>query len=1395
MCSGSIAWAQDCNSVFENIADLLEFGLNRNKALEGIDMLNIGNNEAVAKYIERYGREDGVKGADMLLADRRNAAIAFHKLAVEKLGEFDSTTIRLKLISLWLESLFEKDEQKILEYTNYIKQHLSEIKGVEANKVLVSLDCMALEKKMSCKYGYSPEEYIAYLAQERNVMEAFPVPEDEKSWWRMRAYRSMGNSRTMITRPNNLYVCSIGTEYDVYKNSELKTVNGEVYSELNNSPSWYYGRVNEIANHLYKQDLAKKDTDYGTWLSVGEPGIEVWGTPESMDYIKKIYGSNNPNIFKYTYLGMLKTFLASGCDKYIIDSYAKDIENCEGLTDAQKLIWQFELYKKVFNFFPDTSKYKFTEINGKICDNENTTYEWDELAHRLFDVDVHIFDNYNDSFWKSLSRNRILKQLGGYYSPLTSMHNIEYLDFMLDLNENRFKESLKTYKELAEFIEEPLRSYVLDEYKLIEIHYHLYITKDLSKVKKLAREILSKNDVNPDIRNEVLVDAVIAESVLTGKSDNTENMISESLTYYQKQPASMRNMSSLIGIALYYNNVKDGEKAREVIDFAIETQIELCGKEINNTYIQLRENLSSISNLQGHSNEKRRIISEDTERIVSDPFLIPTCSMLNYLWTAYDIAKNDNVNDVSYIGYFVNAISAVTIKLMQTTSNVNKFNRTYLVPLMAEMLWINTKFEIEQNNINFDNLTDEMRKTNEDQKKALAAVMSQMDPVMAMCEELLTGETLTLREASCALRYYSNKSAYINFVLKDKNKAKKALEQVKKLKFPESMKIQIDMSLSNFYVDLNDFIESEKYFKRYLNEVGDENLNTFYDRRWLHFFYYNYYKQLGDNAKALEEARKYYNVMKEELNTHFQLMTSADQENFMNMYGDPAQLICRELEKNPESLAKEVYDGVVYRTGMQLRSQQATQRAIETTSDPKLKEMRDTLHQMRLQYSKFEASFDDQERQKEANNLMRKIRLQEQKIFDMTADARKDVNRTVTWEMVRDKLTPESAAIEFVFSENHIMALVLKPRSQSPEVVKLSRLKDLEDYLKGVGAKNTSVLAKKLYGIGKAELYTMLWQPMEKLLDGVKNVYFTAPGILNSICFNAMSDEKGEYVFDKYSLHQLTTTAELVNSQDKELPCTAAIAGDVLFSPSQQTLIGNNDLNASREVDAEYALDDFSERGVARQYFRYLPFTAMEIDAISKNLGALKVKTTRQLEATEGNLRNLCASKPDILHLATHGFFLSTEAEARNVPYMRKFQKSIGNSMQRAGVALYGAEETWRGEDKPEEDDGILTAVEVSGLNLKGTKLVVLSACETALGNYSYEGVYGLPRGFKQAGVQSLLVSLWSVNDHSTSQFMTEFYKNWMNGMTKHQAYHQAIKQVRISYPEPYNWAPFILLD
>lgn len=190
---------------------------------------------------------------------------------------------------------------------------------------------------------------------------------------------------------------------------------------------------------------------------------------------------------------------------------------------------------------------------------------------------------------------------------------------------------------------------------------------------------------------------------------------------------------------------------------------------------------------------------------------------------------------------------------------------------------------------------------------------------------------------------------------------------------------------------------------------------------------------------------------------------------------------------------------------------------------------------------------------------------------------------------------------------------------------------------------------------------------------------------------------------------------------------------------------------------------------------------------------------------TEESFKALNNMHVRVIHIATHGFYyknMNTSADKAELDNLSDaLSQTEDKSLTRSGLFFAGAENSVLGETVPlGVEDGVLTAQEVSQLILDGTELVVLSACETGQGDITSDGVFGLQRGFKKAGVQSILMSLWKVDDEATCLLMTEFYKNWIvKGKTKYDALEIAKKIVRShkekGWDDPKYWAAFILLD
>ena len=213
-----------------------------------------------------------------------------------------------------------------------------------------------------------------------------------------------------------------------------------------------------------------------------------------------------------------------------------------------------------------------------------------------------------------------------------------------------------------------------------------------------------------------------------------------------------------------------------------------------------------------------------------------------------------------------------------------------------------------------------------------------------------------------------------------------------------------------------------------------------------------------------------------------------------------------------------------------------------------------------------------------------------------------------------------------------------------------------------------------------------------------------------------------------------------------------------------------------------------------------MPGTAQEINKIKElfNQNKITAKVFVQTAASEKNLKALDNKAPQVLHIATHGFFLPDPGES-------KIEKDLGRTnaytlakepLLRSGLILAGGNYAWSGKEPIEGvEDGIVTAYEIAQLNLSNTELVVLSACETALGDVKgSEGVFGLQRAFKMAGVKKMIVSLWQVPDKETAELMTIFYSNWMNGKTIEDAFLLAQSAMRKKYA-PFYWAAFVLVE
>jgi CHAT domain-containing protein len=375
----------------------------------------------------------------------------------------------------------------------------------------------------------------------------------------------------------------------------------------------------------------------------------------------------------------------------------------------------------------------------------------------------------------------------------------------------------------------------------------------------------------------------------------------------------------------------------------------------------------------------------------------------------------------------------------------------------------------------------------------------------------------------------------------------------------------------------------------------------------------------------------------------------------------------------------------------------------------------------------------------------------------------------ISFKQVRDVLGETEAVVEIIrvrnydnaFSdESKYIALVLKKGIQLPKMTILENGAQLETrYAKFY----RNAIQQKLED---GYSYDQFWARFDGDLAGKKIIYVSPDGAYNQINLNTLKKPAGDYIVNRYDISLVGNSKDLIALKSTK-PSTPA---------KTATLLGFPDYGGDKVAP--------------------LPGTKVEIDGITKILKTAGYQTTQfmQLQASEKNLKAI--KSPSLVHIATHGYFLQDVSGGGNA-FGVEAENATNNPLLRSGLMLANASKTIDGaaNDVESNDNGILTAYEAMNLDLDNTRLIVLSACETGLGDVKNgEGVYGLQRAFLVAGADAMIMSLWKVDDAATQMLMTNFYNNWIKLGNKQKAFKQAQVQLMAKYKEPYYWGAFVMM-
>lgn len=531
---------------------------------------------------------------------------------------------------------------------------------------------------------------------------------------------------------------------------------------------------------------------------------------------------------------------------------------------------------------------------------------------------------------------------------------------------------------------------------------------------------------------------------------------------------------------------------------------------------------------------------------------------------------------------------------------------------------------------------------------------------------------------------------------------------------------------------------------------------------------------------ALEKAYPLYREVMDKsisfINQYFPPMSEAEKTKYWDVLSQRFQRFYNfavEASASNKDALKDLYDYHIATKALLLNSTSKVKQSIFSSGDAQLIKDYVAWIDQKEQLARLYAysKVDLREQKINLDSIENATNAMEKKLSERSKDFSEGYTASkISYVQIKNLLADNEAVVEIIrlrtftqkfTNESRYIGLILKKGSNLPVMVSLENGLQLETrYAKFY----RNAIQQK---IDDPYSYEQYWAKLDPELVSKKIIYVSPDGVYNQLNLNTLRNPEGQYMVNRYDLTILGNSKDLITLKNKKR----------LVQKKDATLL---------------AFPDYGGDGLAA-----LPGTKTELDAIVKILktSAYKVNVLSQKTATEANVKML--KSPAILHIATHGYFLE-DVETEGSAFGVNLENANNNPLLRSGLMLAGAAKTLDGTATPDlqnNDNGILTAYEAMNLELSATNLIVLSACETGLGDVKAgEGVYGLQRAFLVAGAEALIMSLWKVDDAATQQLMTSFYNNWIKLGNKQKAFKQAQLQLMTKYKEPYYWGAFVMV-
>lgn len=569
---------------------------------------------------------------------------------------------------------------------------------------------------------------------------------------------------------------------------------------------------------------------------------------------------------------------------------------------------------------------------------------------------------------------------------------------------------------------------------------------------------------------------------------------------------------------------------------------------------------------------------------------------------------------------------------------------------------------------------------------------------------------------------------------------------------------------------------------------------------------YNLMLSLALRGKDISSiSSKLNQIIINNIHDNFPRMTDSQRISYWNRFNNWFFFFLPRLASNKPSVGADVvyrnaYTGLLVAKGLLLRSAISIQDFVSRSQNEELQEIQEQIEYVKKKIQKWQNSDAKEAHQEIFNNKTNLDKLQQRILsgirqYDYMQDIYIDI------DSVRNKLQKEDVAIEFVAldrdisandTDRHIIqeyyALIIKRDYVYPHMIKVCDSRELPENNRDVRS-----------------IYNIVWKPLEEELKGVKRIYFSPDASLYNLPIEHAVKPNGEFFCNTVEVFRLSSTRQLAIEQLRSKDNNIMLFGNIDYYKSAGKAAKPSAY--SGDIIPKYGSNkEPSSRGAAdieSSTFAELDYSKAEIYKIAEisSSNNYKVQIYEEDNATAEIFKKHSGESPKVIVFSTHGYMISDKDSTCLIPIDNNEADAILEedvSLSKTGLVLSGANRLLLKESLDGTENGFISARDISIMNLQNTELVILSACETALGDITGDGVFGLQRGFKKAGANSILMSLWKVDDEATCKLMTEFYSNWItHKMTKHDALEAAKRTVRETkgWEDPKYRAAFILLD